>query len=249
MTRRRYLKTRSIAVAAAVAGMLAAGAAVAAPVPTHSDVSYSGKYKRSTLDFWQAESEGPAPLVIYFHGGAFRTGDKSSFRKSKLLSRYYPKGISFASVNYPFLESASYGEIVEHVAKAVQFLKDKAPDWNIDVTRIAVAGASSGAVICEYLTYWKELDITCCFAIEQPSQSEFLLAGIENGEAPLVVYTRSRAGDAVHDPEQAKIFKKHCDTVGVKCEIYGTGDNGLPAVPDGETIEDIVMECFYRCWK
>ena len=30
------------------------------------------------LDFWQAKSEKPTPLVLYIHGGGWQGGDKSS---------------------------------------------------------------------------------------------------------------------------------------------------------------------------
>ena len=49
--------------------------------PTYADVRYSEEYDRSKLDIWLAESDTPTPLVINFHGGGFRHGDKGSFQR------------------------------------------------------------------------------------------------------------------------------------------------------------------------
>ncbi|MEM9657806.1 MAG: alpha/beta hydrolase, partial [Planctomycetota bacterium] len=38
--------------------------------PTHAEVAY-GPYELNKLDFWQAEGEGPRPLLVYIHGGGW----------------------------------------------------------------------------------------------------------------------------------------------------------------------------------
>ena len=44
--------------------------------PTFADVPY-GPHARNVLDFWQAKSERPTPVVVFIHGGGFTSGDKS----------------------------------------------------------------------------------------------------------------------------------------------------------------------------
>src|SRR5688572_33129619 len=53
--------------------------------PTHANVSY-GKNARNVLDFWQAKSDKPTPVVICIHGGSWIGGDKSN---------YYPRVKTF----------------------------------------------------------------------------------------------------------------------------------------------------------
>ena len=45
--------------------------------PTYANVAY-GSHELNVLDFWQATASSPTPLVVFFHGGAFRAGSKDS---------------------------------------------------------------------------------------------------------------------------------------------------------------------------
>mgnify|MGYP006296216935 FL=1 len=217
--------------------------------PTHADVRYSDAYDRSTLDFWQAPGPRPAPLVVYFHGGGFVQGDKARFRSHRMLARYRRRGVAFASVNYPFLKRATYLDIMKHAAEAIRFLKARHKAWRIDPQRIAVMGSSAGAMIAEYLTYWEPLGISACYAHQQPFRSWFLLAAFNPGDPPLVLYTSAAADDDVHHPKNAKMFKQHCDKVGIDCQLYGTKTNGLPPLPAGTDIETRVMAVFQSAWQ
>ncbi len=110
--------------------------------PTHADVSY-GPHKMNVLDFWKAEGEGPRPLLVYIHGGGWIGGDKK-----QATSRFKPfldKGISYAAVNYRLTGEASLPAPVHDAARAIQFIRSKADEWNIDKTRIALTGGSAGA--------------------------------------------------------------------------------------------------------
>ena len=50
-----------------------ARSATTLPPPTHADVQY-GPHPRNVLDFWQAPSDKPTPLIVYIHGGGFVAG-------------------------------------------------------------------------------------------------------------------------------------------------------------------------------
>jgi acetyl esterase/lipase len=222
------------------------------PAPTHSDVTYSEKYERSVLDFWKAESDTPTPLVVYFHGGGFTQGDKDHFKRSQMLAMYYPKGVSFASVNYPFLQhtGSDFRAILQHTEVAVKFLGSKAKEWNIDPRRIAVAGSSAGALISEYLAYGTKLPIRAVYATLQPMGTDgMILPLIGKGGPPIVVYNFTGPDDQVHHVRYATMVGERCKKVGVPCEVWGTKANGLPTLPDGESMDAHVMKVFYKAWK
>jgi len=112
----------------------------------YEDVAY-GPYERNILDFWRADSEGPTPVVVFIHGGGFRSGDKRTIRTPSGLAeieRYLQNGISFAAINYRFRMTTTLDLIILDCARAIQFLRYRAADWNIDKTRIAAYGGSAG---------------------------------------------------------------------------------------------------------
>ncbi len=120
---RKPWERRSVLGAAGPAVLVLAGSVVAAQgaEPTHGDVRYHTKYERSVLDLWTVEGGKPAPLVVMFHGGGFKQGDKSSWRKSPFIRDYHPKGVAFAAVNYPFLEHAGdVRKILEHTEESMR---------------------------------------------------------------------------------------------------------------------------------
>jgi lysophospholipase L1-like esterase len=109
---------------------------------THSDVAYGPDKIRNRLDFWQAAGSGPRPLLVHIHGGGWTTGDKNSdFNYKPFLN----KGVSFASINYRLTPGNPLPAPVHDAARAIQFLRTKAAEWNIDTERIALYGGSAGA--------------------------------------------------------------------------------------------------------
>ncbi|MEP3478515.1 MAG: alpha/beta hydrolase [Fuerstiella sp.] len=117
-------------------------------VPTSANVSY-GPDKMNVIDFWQAEGEGPRPLLVYIHGGGWIGGDKK--RSAKDVQPFLDQGISYAAVNYRLTGQAALPAPVHDAAKAIQFLRSKAVEWNIQKDRIALTGGSAGACTSMWL--------------------------------------------------------------------------------------------------
>ena len=70
-------------------GLLCANAEVGVLFkPTFKDVHYSGKYERSVMDIWLTDSQGPAPVLVYFHGGGFKGGDKKKCMTKKFITMF-----------------------------------------------------------------------------------------------------------------------------------------------------------------
>jgi acetyl esterase len=113
------------------------------PPPDIANFPY-GPHPRNVLDLWQAKSERPAPLVIHIHGGGFYGGDKSALH-SALLDNCLKAGISVASINYRLSPEVKYPAHYRDCARAIQMLRLRAKEWNIDPTRIGATGGSAGA--------------------------------------------------------------------------------------------------------
>ncbi|MEQ1827715.1 MAG: alpha/beta hydrolase [Pirellula sp.] len=125
--------------------------------PTHGDIAY-GLHERNVLDFYQAESDKPTPLVIYIHGGGFVGGNKDSVSPD-LVKAANESGISVASLHYRFVNGTDIiFPIPQHdCARALQFLRSKAIEWNIDPKRVACYGGSAGAGISMWLGFHEDL--------------------------------------------------------------------------------------------
>jgi arylformamidase len=118
------------------------------PKPTLADVQYD-QHKKTALDFWKAEGKGPRPLLVYIHGGGWTGGDKK--RSGASVKPFLDKGISYAAVNYRLSGEAPLPVPVHDAARAIQFIRHMAKEWNIDKNRIVLTGGSAGACTSMWL--------------------------------------------------------------------------------------------------
>ena len=125
------------------------------PAPTLADVPY-GDHERNVVDFWQAESDDPTPLFVWIHGGGFRGGDKASI-PATLLEPCLKAGISCASINYRLSHHAPHPAQMHDSARAIQFLRSKAAEWNLDPKRFAAGGGSAGSGISQWIGYHNDM--------------------------------------------------------------------------------------------
>jgi arylformamidase len=125
------------------------------PTPTHANVSY-GPHERNVLDVWLAKSDKPTPLVVHIHGGGWLGGDKKS-TAAATVKFMLEHGVSVAAINYRYSTIAPLPAPVHDAARAIQFLRSKAGEWNIDKTRVAAFGGSAGACTSLWLNYHDDL--------------------------------------------------------------------------------------------
>jgi acetyl esterase/lipase len=129
--------------------------------PTMADVPY-GSHPRQVLDFFQAKSDTPTPVVFCIHGGGWQNGDKNGYRNS--AKRYLDAGLSVVAINYRMVPEAIEKGIeppvkwpLEDAARALQFVRSKAKEWNIDKTRIGATGGSAGGCSSLWLAFHDDM--------------------------------------------------------------------------------------------
>ena len=120
--------------------------------PTFKEVSY-GPHEDMTLNFWKIESQNPTPLLVHIHGGGWLGGKKHETANANELK----KGYSFASIDYRLAGVELLPAAVHDAARAIQFLRTKAKEWNFDPNRIAVIGGSAGAASSLWLAYHDDM--------------------------------------------------------------------------------------------
>jgi len=123
--------------------------------PTHADVRY-GPHERNVFDLYLAESDTPTPLLVFIHGGGFVAGDKRQV-SPRLIDDMHKNGISVAALNYRFITTAPMPACYHDAARAIQFLRAHAADYNLDPERIACSGGSAGAGISLWLAFHDDL--------------------------------------------------------------------------------------------
>lgn len=123
--------------------------------PDLENVHY-GPHERNVLDLWKAKADHPTPLILNIHGGGFVQGDKTSV-PMYLLRYALDHGISVATINYRYSTQAPYPAPMEDGARAVQFLRSKAREWNLDPHKFAASGGSAGAGILMWVGFSKDM--------------------------------------------------------------------------------------------
>ena len=136
---------------------------VSLTAPTFRDVAY-GAHPKQVLHFWKVQSAQPTPLLVFIHGGSWTGGSRTDTRFCGLLPHLLKANISVASVEYRFIQEAAADKVVPPVkgclldaARAVQFIRSKAVEWNIDTSRIALSGGSAGACSSLWLAFHDDL--------------------------------------------------------------------------------------------
>ena len=87
----------------------------------------------------------------------FRAGSKEKLSQN-VLNELLEAGISVASINYRYLSVNTPLPTSHHDARrALQLMRSKAEEWNIDKERVAAFGGSAGAQICMWLAYSDEM--------------------------------------------------------------------------------------------
>ncbi len=132
------------------------------PNPTYYDVAY-GPHPKQILHFWKAESVSPTPVLLFVHGGGWNAGGRLN-GLSAMLPAMLREGISVASVEYRFIAEATADGVVPPVqgplhdaARALQLVRSKAAEWNVDKERIAASGGSAGACTSLWLAFHPDL--------------------------------------------------------------------------------------------
>lgn len=125
------------------------------PAPDHADVKY-GPHERNVFDLWLAKSKAPTPLVIYYHGGGFRGGDKRTINVA-LLKQLLDGGVSVAAANYRLSGTAPFPAQMHDCARALQFIRHHAKEYNIAPKRVGATGGSAGAGISMWLAFHDDL--------------------------------------------------------------------------------------------
>jgi acetyl esterase/lipase len=119
----------------------------------HSGLTYAVAfgYRPLQLDLWVPAGDGPAPVVVWVHGGGFMFGDRrilpETFRPNQVFDALLDAGLAVATIDYRHALEAPFPAQLHDAKAAVRYLRAFADELGISTGRIGAMGESAGGHI------------------------------------------------------------------------------------------------------
>lgn len=115
------------------------------PMRAETGIAY-GPLARQKLDIYRpAEQAGPVPMVVFFYGGNWRTGERGYYRF--IASALTRRGMVVVIPDYREYPEAAFPSFIEDGAAATAWAAAHAAEYGADPRAIYLAGHSAGAHI------------------------------------------------------------------------------------------------------
>lgn len=126
-----------------------------------SNLSY-GPDERHKLDLYQPQEKSDVPIVVFFHGGAYVSGERNINAEvyANVATYFARQGMLGVNATYRLAPSAQWPAAAEDVRTLVQWLKTNGSTYGGDVQRIYLIGHSAGATHVATYAYIKSLQPT-----------------------------------------------------------------------------------------
>ncbi len=108
------------------------------------NIPYATESPYQMLDVYLPEGEGPYPVIVAIHGGAWMHCDKSDDQVQPMLEGL-KRGYAVVAVNYRLSHVATFPAQVHDIKCAIRWVRAHAGQLNFDTERIACWGGSAGA--------------------------------------------------------------------------------------------------------
>jgi acetyl esterase/lipase len=135
-------------------GLIFAGTLAAQDVESaglHKDVLFAKIGETSlALDAYVPEGDGPFPACILVHGGGFIRGTRQSYI-TPLFEPLSKAGFAWFTIDYRLAPKDRWPSCADDVVAAVQWVKEHARQYKVDVDRIALIGESAGGHLVSYV--------------------------------------------------------------------------------------------------
>ncbi len=108
------------------------------------DIAYASISPAQKLDIYIPNNgQGPFPVILAIHGGAFKMGDKASGEISPMLEGL-KKGYAIVSINYRMSGEAKAPKLIHDVKAAIRWIRANAKQYKLNPDKIATWGSSAG---------------------------------------------------------------------------------------------------------
>lgn len=123
---------------------------ISANVEAHKDIAYAGDdLPKHKLDVYVPKDKKNFPVMVFFHGGGWKAGDRSEY--PLLGNRFAKAGIGVVIPSYRLMPQNPYPTQMEDAAAALAWVYRNIAQYGGDASRIYVAGHSSGGHLASLL--------------------------------------------------------------------------------------------------
>jgi len=134
----------------AFVSVIVCASALAGAAIDKKDVAYTHPGGKAVfLDLHVPEGTGPFPAAILVHGGGFDEGSKST-NVRPLFDVLSQAGYAWFSIDYRMAPNFQFAQTKEDLSSAIRWVKENAPEYKVDVAKLALIGESAGGLLVNY---------------------------------------------------------------------------------------------------
>jgi len=129
---------------------------IALPPVRHSSVQFAAPAGVPlTLEIDHPMQQGIYPTLVVIYGGAWRSGSPKS--NSQFNQYLAGQGYTVIAIDYRHAPQYHFPTQLTDVETALQFIRDHATDYEVDLNRVALLGRSAGAHLAMLAGYSSEI--------------------------------------------------------------------------------------------
>ena len=177
---------------------------------SYRDVPYGDHpLQKMDIDIPAGTANERFPVVLRVHGGEWTRGDKSHF--ASYTQAVLGAGCMNVNINYRLLGNgiaagtAPYEQMLDDIEQALDFLKQHAEEYSVDVRKAAIVGYSSGGHLALMYAYTRTSDsipIDAVISLSGPANFLDPKTFTNDGEMWLIKSHGVHTGDFFIFPEQ-----------------------------------------------
>jgi acetyl esterase/lipase len=123
------------------------------PRPEPSETIRYGEDQMQLVDLWLPEGAGPHPTVLMVHGGCWQTEIADRRIMNWIADDLRRRGVAVWNIDYRGVdrEGGGYPGTFADAAAAADALREHAPRFNLDISRLVATGHSAGGHLALWL--------------------------------------------------------------------------------------------------
>lgn len=193
-----------------------------------TNISYGENGKYNLLDIYRSRKPvAKSPVLIHFHGGAFKGGRKNR-EALPMLYHMASKGWVCISANYRLQPSADSTDMLIDAKKVVAWVRTHGSDYGVDQSAVFVSGGSAGAQLAAmsavtanesaFQPGFENVDTSVAGAITLFGYYGWTMPSASSNTPPFFVI--HGADDTLLPPEGARKFVSELQQYSPKAVVY-----------------------------